>query len=745
MKKNKYIFIYIPAFFVVEIISFVFFYENFLSSRRDYIDSKIESHRRNYQSIINSYNDISNVIFNEVVNKKEILSLLARAARVSADRRDMQRKKVYLHVRKTYANLRAINLRQLHFHLPDNTSFLRMHIPDRFGDNLTLYRSTVAAANREKKFIRGFEEGRIYNGFRYVYPMTYQGKHIGTVETSICYRAIIEKMQSNFPLYIQFLLKKDIVDKKVFPDQLKNYILSVISPSYYRENSKHIESKGKRPVEIKYLSHVNHQLAGMVQNELQLEKSFARWLSVDDEEYIVSFVSIKNYDQKHMAYFVIYEEDPTIKSYWFHYLLQFVLISLFHITIFVYILNRVRQQNILLAAKIKAEEASRQAELANAAKSEFLASMSHEIRTPMNSVLGFAEIIQEESDDADLKRYASNIICAGDTLLGLINDVLDLSRIEAGRIEIKNKPVSLARILNNISTLFYEGMESKGLDFRVEVTADIPEYYLLDELRFNQILINLIGNAKKFTREGFVHFDCNVHPGEQIDEYDFELLVQDSGVGIPLEYQEIIFDPFEQIQSDSGEYKSGTGLGLSICKRLTEMMGGRIELSSIPGQGSLFRILIPGRKAVTAPEENLATDEDYRKIQFRKATLLVVDDISINRSLVKKFLKGTPIEIYEADNGEKALEVVKKIVPDIILLDIIMPVMGGFETLEKLREDTKLHDVPVIAFTASAVYETRVELAKYFNDILIKPVSRKKLFKKLSGYLSINEIQEQSV
>ncbi len=459
------------------------------------------------------------------------------------------------------------------------------------------------------------------------------------------------------------------------------------------------------------------------------EISFVVDTNVAGNHYAVTFLSIRNILGRHVAYFVTFQRDPTIALYTSQCRIQTILVTMVNILLFLFLLMMDWKRKQILDSRNAEYQSRLQAEKANRAKSEFLASMSHEIRTPFNAVMGFAEILEEELDDIQMKRFASNIITAGDTLLNLINDVLDLAKIEADRLEIKEKPVSLLRMTHNLENMFRQSIEAKGVAFEI----------FLDELRLNQILINLLGNAMKFTGQGSIRLRWDVTANSQPHTYDFMIKVEDTGIGIPEEYHEVVFQPFEQLADARGSRHSGTGLGLSITRRLARLMKGDVTLSSRPGEGSVFSVVLPARGAVTdknlIAEADLDGSSELKNIVFQKSRLMVVDDIAINRSIIKKFLIDTSVEVFEASNGEQALRDVKQVKPDIILMDIVMPIMNGYAALEALQKDPDTSSIPVLAFTASAIQQNRSELAARFDDLLLKPLSKRHLFLMLTKYL----------
>lgn len=391
------------------------------------------------------------------------------------------------------------------------------------------------------------------------------------------------------------------------------------------------------------------------------------------------------------------------------------------------------------------KEAKDKAERANKIKSEFISNISHEIRTPLNSIIGFSEMLTSHIAEPRLKEYAGSIRSAGDSLLMLINDILDLSKIEAGRLDISLEAVELRTVITEISQVFAVKVAKKNLDFIVDVQDNVPELLMLDKIRIRQVLFNLIGNAVKFTQKGYIRLIVQLLDREKNDEkLDLLIKVEDSGVGIPEESHETIFDSFVQLENTIEISLEGTGLGLSITRRLVEMMKGSISLESAPGSGSSFSVVL---KDVDKADRMLNIEEESEDscALFSGRRILLVDDSEINRRFVKENLIDCGVTVKEAVNGAEAVDLAPGFEPSIILLDIMMPVMDGYEAVVKLRANPQTAGVPILALTALAMKEDIERISNSgFDDFLIKPFHIEELYDKMRELLVLKEPGSQA-
>lgn len=380
-------------------------------------------------------------------------------------------------------------------------------------------------------------------------------------------------------------------------------------------------------------------------------------------------------------------------------------------------------------------EARERAEAATRAKQQFLSVMSHEIRTPLNGILGTINLLVQEDPRPDQMEYLKTLEFSGNHLLSLINDILDFSKIEANRIQFEAVTLDIREVVENLLKIFSFKAQDKGITITSEIDPAIPQFVKGDPVRLNQILNNLVGNALKFTEKGGINVRVRLNGPITPDEVPLYFEVEDTGIGIPEDKTEIIFDMFSQADTNTTRRFGGTGLGLAITKKLVELQGGSIGVRSRLGEGSTFffnltfKNVAEGAGEIEKPADFLESLEGIR--------ILLVEDNKINQMIAQKFLTRWGASIEIAENGLQAVEKIQSKNFDIVLMDLQMPELDGYQATQQIRkmEDDYFKKIPIIALTASTLAEVKESLEKFgLNDMITKPFIPGELNQKIYHY-----------
>jgi signal transduction histidine kinase/DNA-binding response OmpR family regulator len=718
------------TFLVLETAGSVLLYWNHLDKERRHLDQFTEVLSTAYRSSLNMYGLAMDTFYTEVLNQPEVLQLFANGAAASGSERDNQRQMLYELLARPYAAMEERNMRQLHFHLADGTSFLRFHQPDKFGDPLFAARPSVRIANTEKRTVSGFETGKVVAGFRYVFPLTWREQHIGSVEASVTFAAVRDAIAAVSPNRdYQFLLKQSAVAPKLLVGQEKLYSPAAIDDNYLIE-----DPQQRLPNSLPPPSAAVQTLDRLLRDDASTRETLAAGLATtvtaqaNGEAYAVSMLPVRDVEDAQVGYLFSYTRAPLIEE-----LHDELLLSLLGYTALLALA-------MTLFARLRAARAT--ADRANRAKSEFLANMSHEIRTPMNGILGMAQLLLMPGlREEDRLGYVRTILNSGQTLLALLNDILDLSKVEAGKIVLESGAFEPGHLMSDVQSLFADAAAQKGLRLDMMAGGPLEQWYQGDPLRLRQMLSNLVGNAIKFTATGGV--DLSVHALE--NETMLEFSVTDTGIGVSEETRQVLFRPFTQADSSTTRQFGGTGLGLSIVRHLALLMGGDAGVDSTPGAGSRFWFRIPARSAdATGQFHTTGTapgpERSSCSPQVLAGRVLVVEDNATNRRVIAAMLERLGLQVELAEDGREGVERLSNDpLPDLVLMDIQMPVMNGYEASARIRErETELgsRHLPIVALTANA-YETdhRQCLDAGMDDYLTKPIDFVRLQQTLTRWL----------
>lgn len=555
-----------------------------------------------YDEALNGYERAARIIFDEVINQPDVTALYSWAKDASVDEQDAIRAALYLRLIDAYRRLEVLNLRQLHFHLPNNHSFLRFHQPDKYGDDLSDVRYTIVQTNRNLAPSIGFEEGRIYNGFRYVFPLFHAGEHIGSVEISVSFVAVQVDLNKLLRGGASFILSAEVVSSTVFESLQGNYLPSDLSPRYVydREVVEHFEDDD---ITWGTIIALNAALSAEQRASIDSGAAFATYARAGAVDYLLTFLPVHNVQGQQVGYVITYSPDDVIPTSYNGLVLSQATLGIGGAILlsFLWFLDRsaltINRQRTELAARnadLRANNealviAKQQAEATNRLKSQFLANMSHELRTPLNAILNFSRFVSSGMlgavNDQQIDTL-EKVIDNGKHLLSLINDILDISKIEAGLLTLfLEDDVDLKQEFEAAADVARMMLAEKPVVLVTEVAPDLP-LIIGDRRRLRQIMLNLTANACKFTEAGHVTLSL------KRDGPDVLFSVHDTGPGIAAHEQQQIFEVFRQSESGLGK-GGGTGLGLPISRRLAEIHGGALWVESVAGAGAAFFVRLP--------------------------------------------------------------------------------------------------------------------------------------------------------
>jgi PAS domain S-box-containing protein len=386
------------------------------------------------------------------------------------------------------------------------------------------------------------------------------------------------------------------------------------------------------------------------------------------------------------------------------------------------------------------KDAQNEKEFSGKAKLDFISALSHEVRTPLNAIMGFTDVLLERDEAQTMKNFLDIIKEASEKLLFLIDNVLDYTLLETNSLDLKYSAFNITESLLTVTDSFKDKIESSGINLLLNINPNIPKQIISDEIRFKQIFLNILSNAYKFTKHGFIKIELDFQYHEEIDDYiKLIFTVEDSGIGISPDNLDEIFDAFN-LQSNLYTKKfKGTGLGLTITKSLLDKLKGTISIESEEDKGTKVNIKLPYTSYIQ--ESNNIIEPKIKSnplLKIKNSIVLIADDVQYNRDLIKEYINSLCINVLEADSGTETLEIINSIKPDMVLLDLKMPDISGYEVARIIREDDNLKDIPLIAFTAAVGQDSEGEDDNsLFNSFLLKPVNKVSLISELKKYLPI--------